>query len=36
MENNFEAANAVVYAWINLPVGKKQNRTTGSEEGCKS
>lgn len=36
MENNFEIANAVVYAWINLSVGKKQNCTTGSEEGCKS
>lgn len=36
MENNFEDDNAIVYAWINLSVGKKQNSTRGSEEGCKS
>lgn len=36
MENNFEDDNAIVYAWINLSVGKKQNSTRGSEEGCES
>lgn len=36
MENNFEDDDAIVYAWINLSVGRKQNSTRGSEEGCKS
>lgn len=36
MENNFEDDNAIVYAWINLSVGKKQNCTRRSEGECKS
>lgn len=36
MENNFEDDNAIVYAWINLSVGKKQKCTRGSEGECKS
>lgn len=36
MENNFQDDNVIVYAWINLSVGKKQSSTRGSEEGSKS
>lgn len=31
MENNSQNDNAIVYAWINLSVGKKQKSTRGSE-----
>lgn len=36
MENNFQGDNAIVYAWINLSVGKKKNSTRRSENGSKS
>lgn len=36
MENNFEDDKAIVCAWINLSVGKRQSSTRGSEKGCKS
>lgn len=36
MENNFQDDNVIVYAWINLSVGKKKKGTRGSEEGSKS
>lgn len=35
-ENNIQDDNAIVYAWINLSVGKKQNSTRGSKKGSKS
>lgn len=36
LENNFQDDNAIVYAWINLSVGKKKKGTRGSEKGSKS